>query len=473
VIPHDAAPASSPPIAWDPATVEHLLQRNEQVPQAVDRVAELLVRRRVWFTLSRNHEARSCRDAAYKRRRLGHEGIPLWDELKSFFGRLPPGPDGAPAYVVAHCRGDRLLAMSRLAAALDLAEPPARLEPQELEGLGMGYGLVNPFEAWSIEPFAMDGRLLASGVLQVFDQDLLVPHGIPGTVMTNAGDLTWAVEFHAPELVRALDNVLVADIADDDPEEPHRPPPIRPTIGILTGNGPESGISLWRRLNERVRELLGDDNLGDISMPRVLLHSLPDLGLSMELPARHEPVWEALSRAADGLLGEGANLVTVACNTTHYFAPQLHELCRARGAEFVSMPEAVAALLRARAVDQVALVGIRPVAELGPWSAYREALAGFDVERPSPSAMSGIGEVAYQVKQDGANEEGLTRLRDILRSEFESQTIVIALTELSLLVERQRKAGRSGKTLIDTLSVYADALAARWLGLPFPLPDHL
>ncbi len=466
----DSRAATAP--VWDPASVENLLKRDEQVPHAVARVAEFLTRRRVWFILSRNHEARGCRDAAHKRQRLGHEGIPLWDEVKSFFGRLPPGRGGAPAYLVAHCRGDRLLAMDRLASALGLHEPPARLEPEEIEGLGMGYGLVNPFEAWSAEPFAMDGRLLASGVLQVFDQDLIVPRGIPGTVMTNAGDLTWAVEFHAQELVGALENVLVADIAEADPEERPRPPSGRPGIGIVTGNLPESGMALWSRLNGRVRELLGDDNLGDISMPRVLLHSLPELGLSMELSSRCEPVWDALAPAAEGLLREGARLLAVACNTTHYFTPKLRELCRSQGAEFVSMPEAVAALLRARGVEKVGLIGIRPVADLGRWSAYREALAGFDVERPGERAMGRIDDLAYQVKQDGANEEGLTRLRDILRAEFESDTIVIALTELSLLAERQRKAGRSGKTLIDPLSVYADALAARWLGVPFPIPDQ-
>lgn len=201
---------------WDAASAAHLLRRDEEVPKAVARVAEFLTRRGVWFVLSRNGEAHSCRDAAGKRWRVGHEGIPLCDELKSFFGHVLPGPSGVPSYVAAHYRGDRSLATDRLASVLRLDAPPSRLEPDRLQRLGMGYGLVNPFEPWSGQP-------LASGVLQVFDRDLLVPSGEPGTVMTNAGDRTWAVEFVAEELVRALGDVLVADIACNELRESASP----------------------------------------------------------------------------------------------------------------------------------------------------------------------------------------------------------------------------------------------------------
>lgn len=452
---------------WDPADAAGRLAGEAQVPVAVRRVAEFLHRRGVWFSLSRNREARSCRDAAHKRWRLGHQGIPLWDELKSYFGHLVD-KDGHQQYVVVHCRGDRLLAMDRLAKTLGCADPPERLAEAELETLGMAYGLVHPFIPWSL-----DGQLITSPILQVFDEDVLRPVGIPGTVMTNAGDITWAVEFYAQPLVSALDNVVVADISDPDPEEPVRPASIQPTLGIITGNAPESGILLWDRINAGVRELMGDDNLGDVSMPRLFVHSVPELGLSMELATRHEPVWAALQRAAEDMCAEGVQILSLACNTTHYFASGLSAICAERGAEFLSMPAAVAEWLRHRGVRKVALVGIRYVSDLGPWSAYREPFADFEVERPSPRAMQRLDELAYQVKKEGPNESGLTRLRDILRQEVESDHVVVALTELSLLLDRQRRPGRSGKTLIDPLSVYADALVARYLGSRFPPPDGI
>lgn len=449
-----------------PQTEELLRPEERRVPMAVQQTASFLRGRGVWFRLSRNQEARSCRDAAHKRWRLGQEGIPLYDEMKSFFGRAAE-PAGAAPFVIVHCRGDRILDMDRLAKVLRLREPPARLTATEVEELGVAYGLVNPFEPW-----ALDGQLIASPALQVFDHDLLQSLGLPGTVMTNAGDLTWAVEFHASALPPVLEKVVLADVAIPDPDVPPRPDVNgRPTIGIITGNAPESGIALWNRLNIRVREVMGPDNYGDVSMPPVVVHSLPELGMSMELATRHEPVWEALREAAARLCQEGAQVVALACNTTHYFTPQLRKVCSDHGAEFLSMPESVGTWLHRRDIHQVALVGIRYVSDLGEWSAYREPLAGIEVERPGPRAKERLDDLAYQVKREGPNQRGLSRLRDVLHQEIESEHIVLALTELSVLLERQRKPGRSGKTIIDPLSLYADALVSRYLGLPFPLPD--
>jgi aspartate/glutamate racemase len=108
------------------------------------------------------------------------------------------------------------------------------------------------------------------------------------------------------------------------------------------------------------------------------------------------------------------------------------------------------------------------VADLGPWSAYRDPLAGFEVEALSGRANERLEALAYQVKSEGVSEAGLSRLRDILREEVQSDCVVLALTELSLLLARQRKKGRSGKVLIDPLALYGEALACRFLGLPFP-----
>jgi hypothetical protein len=86
----------------------------------------------------------------------------------------------------------------------------------------------------------------------------------------------------------------------------------------------------------------------------------------------------------------------------------------------------------------------------------------------SPRGARMIEKLAYQVKQDGVTEEGLTRLRDLLREEIASEYVVLWLPELSLLFERQRRKGRSGKTLVDPLAIYAEYIARRYLGLPWP-----
>jgi aspartate/glutamate racemase len=203
-------------------------------------------------------------------------------------------------------------------------------------------------------------------------------------------------------------------------------------------------------------------------MPRVIIHSLPEMGLSMELSEREQPVWNALKEVVSDVTERGARLVAIADNTTQYFTPEIRRICEGSGAEFISIAETTAEWLRARNVRRVALVGIRSVADLGRWSAYREPLAGMEVETPGPRAMEMLQDLAYQVKMEGASEVGLNRLRDILRQEVTANYVVLALTELSLLIDRQGKKWRSGKVLIDPLAIYGDAIARKYLGLPFP-----
>ncbi len=441
-----------------------LLDEGEaSVPEGVLRTIALLTSLGVWFRLSRNRTAFSCRDAARKRRRLGTEGIEIWNELKSWLGRYEDA-DGRRRILLAHCRGDRELDLGRLQAAVANATRLERLEEAEMEELGVAYGTVNPFGTWSADSAA------DSAVVQIFDQELTRPFGEVGTMMTNAGDRTWGVELDIAQLASRLPFAGIANIALPDPEPlpgvwgPREKTP----VVILTGNAPESGIFLWSQLNERIREFMGDLCLGDVSMPEVTVRSLPYLGLTMELDLRVEAVWKRLAPEIEESCASGAKYLAIACNTTHFFTPRIREICARRGTEFISMPESVGAWLRARAVSDVALVGIPLVSDLAEWSAYRDPLEGIRVEQLTASAKERIQELAYMVKSEGMTEAGLNRLRDILRTEFRSQCVVLALTELSLLLARQRQRPRSDRLIVEPLSVYAEALACRYLGLPFP-----
>lgn len=420
----------------------------------------------VWFQLSRNQEAEGCRDAARKRNRLGHRGIPLWDELKSFLASFVD-EQGHRRLIMAHCRGDRRLDLEALGRVLHAKKLPAKIGEFEAASIGTGYGRVNPFVVGGEH----SKDLREPVPLQIFDHDLCNRLGVPGTIMTNAGDRTWGVEFYPDELIAIMPEASVAVIAERDPQEPERPLGLvepRP-IGIITGNAPESGMALWGHVNRNVRELLGSHAIGDVSMPPVHVTSLPQLGLSMELENRVPPVQDALETGAGSLCRAGAKLVTLACNTTQYFTPELRVICAAHGADFLPIAEAVGRWLHGRGVGRVALLGIRYVTELDTWSAYREPLHGIDVEQLSPEAVELIHQVAYEVKTHGVNVTNLNHFRDLLRKHVRSQYVIVALTELSLLLRDKRWRGDAGKTLVDPLAIYGEAIACWWLGLPFPM----
>lgn len=437
------------------------LTQPSEMPSAVVRTAAFLSERGVWFALGRNQPARSCRDAAHKRTRLGEAGIPIWDEIKSFFG-VVDRPAGRRQHLIVHCRGDRSLDLDLVAAAVGTEVQPRRLDAHALERLGMAYGLVNPFEPW-----ALDGQLLAAPVLQVFDRDLLHPIGIPGTVMTNAGDITWSVELNAAELNAALDHTIVADVSRPDQRGSVRPrwasKPV--TFGIITGNGPDSGMLLWRTINRCVRESLGDACRGDFSMPRVMVQSLPELGLTMELDRRHRSVWPSLRETTAKLCRDGADVIAIACNTTPHFGPELRGICAEYDARLITMPEVVGDWLHKQGVGQIALLGVKTVAEMGPWSPYRDPLAGIQVEALDNRTMARLHEIAYEVKAQGPSQAALNRLRAILQNEVQSEAVVVALTELSLLLELQKGRQRSSRLIVDAIALYASSLAAEHLGL--------
>jgi aspartate racemase len=395
--------------------------------------------------------------------------------MKSFIGRYV-NRCGEARLFLAHCRADQRLNSAKLSDALATKEhldlERARLSNEEMEALGLEYGIVSPWQTWDVQrdSKARDGeiRSRAHEVEQVFDDDLLQPIGTPGTVMTNAGALTWAVEFHPRELVAKLPNARVTDIAEPDPEEEPRLWGVKDDrpIGIITGNPPEAGMALWRLINDKVRSALGNGCCGDVSMPRMEVVSVPEMGLSMELEARLAPVEAALEKATRELAGRGVKLLALPCNTTSFFAPQIHQWCAGTPTRFLSMAEATGAWLRREGVMEVALVGINYVADLGHWSAYCEPLAGMKIELLNGEALERVRKLAYDVKAEGPNAHLLNKLRDILNKYVTSKHAVLALTELSLLLEFQKGASR--KVLIDPMNLYAESLAREYLGLPSP-----
>jgi hypothetical protein len=130
------------------------------------------------------------------------------------------------------------------------------------------------------------------------------------------------------------------------------------------------------------------------------------------------------------------------------------------------MAEVTGAWLRRESVTEAALVGINYVADLGHWSAYREPLAGIRIEHLNGEALERVRALANKVKQEGPNTPLLSNLGDILKDFVKSNHVVLALTELSLLLELQKDSGRSGNVLIDPMNLYAEALTREHLGIP-------
>lgn len=225
----------------------------------------------------------------------------------------------------------------------------------------------------------------------------------------------------------------------------------RKKIGIITGSGPEAGIDLWSKLLAANRKIHGDRFRGDLDAPDVTVLSESTLGLSMELAENDRTVWQCLRQAAEAI-AQRVDYYAIACNTLNYYQPQLEAL--QLPAKFVSFADVVTAFVKEHRVERIALLGARPVTDLGPWSHYRALADQVVVELPKPALAAQLHQLIYDVKTHGGNDEGIRRrFGEILRG-LESRTVLLACTELPLI-----PIDAGNRRVVDVTDLVAHRLA--------------
>ena len=410
------------------------------VPDSVERLTRQLDKKKFWFQVSHNAKATSCRDAATKRFRLGEIGIPLCDELKSTFGVYTK--NGHEHLLMIHCRGSHKFDYDKINTLID--SNFIRLPSDVLaEKYSMQYGLVNPFVVLD-EP----------NVKHLFDERVFELGLPPYTMMTNAGSFEWGIEFIPQELHKVITNLNQANLVQEPAHEFANPP----VIGIITGNSPDSGILLWQSINSHIRASLGKDFHGDISFPHVFIDSIPVMGLSMELDKREQVIWPIIEAAVQRLCQRGISVLSFACNTTQYFNPRIEEICNLYNVKHVKMVDVVRSYLRKEAITSFDFLGIDHVVDFDRWSAFTELSTEFDLNVPDAKVIERINQLAFEVKKSYISAKGINQLRDIIRDSTSTNTVVIALTEISVILSSQKR-NLSGKLFIDTLQLLAIAIA--------------
>lgn len=231
----------------------------------------------------------------------------------------------------------------------------------------------------------------------------------------------------------------------------------RSRIGIITGSGPEAGVDLWTKVLRANRELLGERYRGDLDAPEVVIFSVPELGLSMELEANDTQVWQTMARTA-ARLAEHVDYYGIACNTLNHYAERLAAL--GLPAQLVSVGDVVRDYLAGQGIARVALLGARPVMDLGPWSAYRSLPQYADVELPAD--LDALHRVIYDVKHRGGDQPDIIERFEHMLAGLESEVALLACTELPLI-----PYARTMPRAIDVTELLAMALARRSL-LPRP-----
>lgn len=205
-------------------------------------------------------------------------------------------------------------------------------------------------------------------------------------------------------------------------------PGARSRIGIIAGSGPEAGVDLWAKVLRANRELLGAHYRGDLDAPEVVVFSVPQLGLSMELERNDARVWACLADTATRLAAH-VDHYGIACNTLNHYAPQIQAL--GLPARLVSVGEVVRDYVRTHGITRVALLGARPIMALGPWSAYRELAHEVAVEVPADGEA--LHRIIYDVKARGGDAPDVVERFARLLAGLDAELVLLACTELPLI----------------------------------------
>ena len=135
--------------------------------------------------------------------------------------------------------------------------------------------------------------------------------------------------------------------------------------------------------------------------------------------------------------------------------------------EFVALADVITEHIRLQGLIDLTILGIPVVADLGDYSGFKD-LRALGVRSPPPGLLPMIHELGYMVKRlnPGAQDnKALNRLQHVLRTGVETEGVIVALTEISILLARYPKFREriGGKQIIDTLAIYGTALAECYL----------
>jgi aspartate racemase len=222
--------------------------------------------------------------------------------------------------------------------------------------------------------------------------------------------------------------------------------------GLVGGLGPESTIDYYRLILETWKAR------HPASLPRVVIDSL-DVNVGIRLvQSDHPGLVQYLLDSIHRLERAGCDFAAMAANTPHIV---FDELAAASPIPLLSIVEACADAVEARRFRRVGLLGTGFTMAAGFYPTVFNR-RGIDVQVPSEHRRSWLhdrylGELLNGVFTD-ATRAGVTRIVEDWTEEDGVEAVVLAGTELPLLLRSETLAGLP---LLDTTAIHVSAIVER------------
>lgn len=222
--------------------------------------------------------------------------------------------------------------------------------------------------------------------------------------------------------------------------------PQKPVLGILGGMGPAASCYLYQMLIDRTPAACDQDHIDVILSSRA---STPDRTAFILGRGGADP-FPTLLAAAEGLVGAGATVLGIACNTSHYFYDRL---AAAVPVPILHMPRLAVARAQALGGRRLGILATDGTVQVGVYQRICEE-AGLPCAVPGPAGQRAVMAVIYdQIKQGRRADPALW---DKAVADLRAQgcdRAVLGCTELSLV---KRDAGLDD-FFIDSTEVLCEA----------------
>lgn len=223
-------------------------------------------------------------------------------------------------------------------------------------------------------------------------------------------------------------------------------------LGVIGGMGPLATADFFRKLIDATPARDDDEHIP------VLVHSVPQVPSRPAAILRGGPSpLPALIAARDRLLGAGATMLAMPCNTAHYWYDELVAGCEV---PFVHIVDAVADALPA-GTRELGIVATRATLRA---RVFEQRLAGRGValSAPDEATYDRAVQPAIDAVKRGATEEGGRLLEPVIAAALErgAAAVVLACTELPIALDAISSPLRA--RCIDSTEALARACVRGW-----------
>ncbi|KAL9049467.1 MAG: hypothetical protein Q9162_007205 [Coniocarpon cinnabarinum] len=225
------------------------------------------------------------------------------------------------------------------------------------------------------------------------------------------------------------------------------------TLGLLGGSSWESTVLYYQHINRMVRTRLG----GNHSAP-LIIHSVDfhDFERYQRLDQWQEAA-QAWGKAAQGVVGAGAQAVMLCCNTFHAVADEIQKLA---GVPLIHIVDAVAEKIQEQGLKKVILLGTGSTMN----STYYPVVLnkqGIEVAVPNEEDKQVVNHVIFEELNKGiVKSSSREQYKDIikrLQHETGAQGVILGCTEIGMLISE----GDLSIPMFDTCKIHAEK-AVEW-----------